>query len=137
MSYQFPVERGKIREFARAAHAGGNAYQGPDTVVPPTFLTTARLGWAPEGENPSTTLGFDVARVLHAEEEYIFHARPPRAGDLLTVTSRLGRQYEKQGRRGGTMRFAVTVTEFRNSEGDLVAEQHTTIVETGMPSDGS
>src|SRR5438874_685742 len=43
--YEVPVERGKIREFARAAKSENPAYYAEDAVVPPTFLTTALLFW--------------------------------------------------------------------------------------------
>jgi hypothetical protein len=41
--------------------------------------------------------------------------------------------YEKQGKRGGTMTFAVMVTEFRDESGRLVAEARMTGVETERP----
>jgi hypothetical protein len=99
-------------------------------VIPPTFLTTARLSWEPTGESPSKALGFELARVLHGEEEYEFHGPPPRAGQTLTVTTRLGDTWEKEGRRGGAMRFAKVVTEFRDESGALVATQTSTLLET-------
>lgn len=40
---------------------------------------------------------------------------------------------EKEGRRGGRMRFAKLVNEFRDGEGAVVAEQVTTVVETARP----
>ena len=73
----------------------------------------------------------DLARVLHGEEEYGFLGPPPRAGQTLTVTSRLGDQWKKEGKRGGVMRFATIVNEYRDAAGDLVAEQRTTVIETG------
>ncbi|GGM89187.1 MaoC family dehydratase N-terminal domain-containing protein [Dactylosporangium sucinum] len=74
---------------------------------------------------------FDLQRVLHAGEEFIFHGAPPKAGQTLTVTPRLGERYEKQGNRGGVLRFAVLINEFRDAAGVLVAEERTTLVETG------
>lgn len=133
MSFDIPIERGKIREFARAAKSKDVAYDGPQAVIPPTFLTTARASWAPAEESRSMDLGFDLRRVLHAEEEYVFHGPPPTAGQTLTATTRPGDRYEKEGKRGGVMRFAVMVTEFRDESGELVAEQRTTIVETAKP----
>lgn len=128
--YEIPIERGKIREFARAAKSKHPDYDGPNAVIPPTFLTTAGMTWCPPGESAMAQLGFELARVLHGEEEYIFHGPPPTAGQTLQVTSRLAERYEKEGKRGGTMRFAVVVTEYRDADGTLVAEQRTTAVET-------
>jgi hypothetical protein len=132
MSFEIPIERGKIREFARAAQSRNPAYDGPGAVIPPTFLTTAGNFWS-DGERPTADLGFELARVLHGEEEYEFFGPPPHAGQALTVTSRLGDQWEKEGKRGGVMRFAKLITEYRDEAGNLVAEQRTTVIETAKP----
>jgi hypothetical protein len=84
--------------------------------------------WVPEGGRPD--VGFDRRRLLHGEQEYIFHGPLPRVGQRLAVDYRIADRYEKEGRRGGTMRFAVLVAEFRDESGALVAEQRTTFVET-------
>jgi hydroxyacyl-ACP dehydratase HTD2-like protein with hotdog domain len=72
----------------------------------------------------------DPSRGLHAEQEFVFHGPPPRAGDRLVGTSRIAEIYEKTGRKGGTMTFVVMVTEFRDPDGRLVAESRLTGVET-------
>ena len=133
MSYEIPIERGKIREFARATQSKSPDYQGIAPVIPATFLTTARLVWEPRSEAPIAKLGFDMRRILHGEEEYVFHGPPPRAGQTLTVETRLDGQWEKQGKRGGTMRFARIVNEYRDEAGALVAEQRSVVVETARP----
>lgn len=127
-----PIERGKIREFARATQSRNPAYDGPDAVILPTFLTTAGNFWS-TGARPIGELGFDLRRVLHGEEEFEFFGPLPRAGQTLTAASRLGEQWEKEGKRGGVMRFAKLVTEYRDQAGELVAEQRTTIIETAKP----
>lgn len=133
MSYEMPIERGKVREFARATQSRHADYQGEAPLIPPTFLTSARLVWEPRSEAPIAKLGFDMRRILHGEEEYVFHGPPPRAGQTLTVETRLDGEWEKQGKRGGTMRFARVVNEFRDAAGRLVAEQRSVIVETARP----
>jgi len=70
---------------------------------------------------------------MHAEQEYVFHGPPPRAGTTLTAQSRITEIYQKQGRRGGTLTFAVMVTEYRDETGRLVAEARLTGVETAQP----
>ena len=137
MSFEIPIERGKIREFARAAQSKNEAYDSPDAVIPPTFLTTAGNFWGTAADSPVGSLGFELARVLHGEEEYEFFGPPPRAGQTLTVESRMGDTWEKEGKRGGTMRFAKVITEYRDDAGTLVAEQRTTIIETAKPPKGS
>ncbi|GAB2983232.1 MaoC family dehydratase N-terminal domain-containing protein [Amycolatopsis acidiphila] len=125
--YEMVVERGKIREFATAMQSRHEAYEGPDAVVPPTFLTSSAL-WAPEGAR--VDVGFDRKRLLHGEQEYVFHGPPPRAGQVLKVVDRIEDRYEKPGKRGGQMRFAVVVTEYRTEDGTLVAEGRSTLIET-------
>jgi len=123
-----PIERGKVREFARATGSGNPAYDAPDAPVPPTFLTTARAFWTVE----RTDLGidFELARLLHGEEEYEFFGPPPQAGEELTFEVRAGDRWEKEGKRGGKMRFAQIITEYRDGSGALRAVQRTTLLET-------
>jgi hydroxyacyl-ACP dehydratase HTD2-like protein with hotdog domain len=71
-------------------------------------------------------------RGMHAEQEYVFHGPPPRAGTRLTCRSRIAEMYDKQGKRGGTLTFVVMVTEFRDASGKLVAEARMTAVETAQ-----
>ncbi len=124
------VERGKVHEFARAVRSKHPAYFAEAPVAPPTFLTTMFFWEAlVPGSNPWSQVGMDPKRGMHAEQEYVFHGPPPRAGDRLTARSRIDRIYEKVGRRGGTLTFVEMVTEFRDPEGLLVAEAKMTCVE--------
>jgi hypothetical protein len=133
MSYRMPIEVGKVREFARAVKSRNPAHWGEEPVAPPTMLTSARLLWEPAAANEIAHLGFDMKRLLHGEEEYVFHGPLPRVGQVLEVESRVADTYDKPGRRGGTMRFAVVVTEFRDQDGKLVAEQRSVLIETSGP----
>jgi hypothetical protein len=135
--YEMPLERGKIREFARAARSTNPAYDGNDAIIPPTFLTTATLIWEPDWRAEIDSLGFDFARIVHGEESYVFHGPPPRAGQTLRVVAKPSDQYEKEGKRGGRLRFGTVVHEFRDEADRLVVEQRTTFIETGKPIDGS
>jgi hypothetical protein len=133
----FPVciERGKIMEFAAATRSPNPAYWADEhPVVPPTFLTTQMFWqeWAGREANPWQAVEFDQKRGMHAEQEYVFHGPPPRAGTTLTARSRITEIYTKQGRRGGTLTFACMVTEFRDESGRLVAESKLTGVETAQ-----
>ena len=130
MEFEVPVERGKIREFARAGQSTNAAYFGYEAMAPPTFLTVGRLIWQPDEENVIEKLGFDLRRVLHAEEEYVYFTAPPRAGTRLSATTEVGDVTQKTGRRGGVLRFATVCTQFRDPAGVLVAEQCSTFVET-------
>ena len=130
--YEMAVERGKIREFARATMSHNPEYlEDPIPVSPPTFLQTSAF-WAPHDAPPANgSGGMDLARVLHGGQEFVFFGPPPRAGATLRVSARLDKEYEKEGRRGGTMRFRETVTSFVDEHGRLVAESRATVIETG------
>jgi hypothetical protein len=130
-SYEFPIERGKIREFAQAMQSESPYYDGPDALVPPTFLTTS-VRWAPAGARAAH--GFERARLLHGEQEFIFHTGLPKAGQTLYASERVATRYEKEGKRGGKMRFVVLVVEFRDADGVLVAESRGTLIERAKPS---
>jgi hypothetical protein len=117
------VEHGKLREFARAT------FGTPSDVSPPTFLTTA-FHWQSGDSDPWDRVRMDPSRGLHAEQEFVFHGPPPRAGDRLIGTSRITEIYDKARSSGGTLTFVVMVTEFRDEAGTLVAEAKLTGVET-------
>jgi hypothetical protein len=136
--FELVVERGKVREFARAVGSSHPSYVRSEAPpVPPTFLTTMFF-WEREvfGSNPWERVRLDQTRGMHAEQEYVFHGPPPRAGERLVCQSRIESVYEKDGKRGGKLGFAVMVTEFRDESGRLVAEARMTGVETAKPPDG-
>jgi hypothetical protein len=128
--WEVVVERGKIAEFAAAMQSDNPAYRGPEAIIPPTFLTTSAR-WAPDGVRVST--GFDRRRLLHGEQEYVFHTGLPRAGDTLTAREKIVDRFAKPGKRGGSMQFATVLTEYRNAQGALVAEGRATFIETARP----
>ena len=133
--FELAIERGKVREFARAVGASHASYlRGDEPPIPPTFLTTMFFAEHDvHGANPWENVKLDQTRGMHAEQEYVFHGPPPRAGTRLTCQSRIEDVYEKEGRRGGKLGFAVMVTEFRDESGKLVAEARMTGVETARP----
>ncbi|KQY54271.1 FAS1-like dehydratase domain-containing protein [Nocardioides sp. Root140] len=129
--FTLDVERGKIREFARATGSSDPAYlQGDHPVSPPTFLTT-QFFWQDGDANAWQLVELNQQRGLHAEQEYTFFGPPPKAGTRLTAQSTITNMFEKQGRRGGPMTFVEMVTEFRDESGALVAQAKMTGVETG------
>jgi hypothetical protein len=131
--FDLVVERGKIREFARATHAQHDAYfDAAAPPIPPTFLAAAAL-WAPYEEALWDRAGRNAQRALHAEQEFIFPGPPPRAGTKLAGYPRIEDIYHRQGRRGGSLRFIVLVTEFKDDAGNTVAVSRSTAVETETP----
>jgi N-terminal half of MaoC dehydratase len=153
MPFAFPVEAGHILMFARAIgdpnpvyadaeHAAESEVGG--IIAPPTFVRACaqfdpdwplrpRPGeqWIGSGREPTGMPAGDTGEgtSLHAEQHFEYY-RPLRPGDVLTCTRQPGRTWEKQGRRAGLLRFAETITEFRDSSGELVVTMRTVSVRT-------
>ena len=141
-AYEMDVERGKVREFARAMNAPlPDFIDGRNPIIPATFLITTQYGWGYTLERPRGTvfeqIDHDFSVPLHAEESFIFHGAPPRAGDRFFCRASLEDVRIKQGSKGGELTFLTMLTEYRNANGDLVAEQRSVTVTTGQsPDDG-
>jgi acyl dehydratase len=133
-----PVERGKIHEFAEAILDEHPHYHDeeaarsaglPSVVAPPTFPIASALYAGQEQELPPELLALDMRFALHGAQEFSF-TRPLFAGDQLT--SELGevKAYEKQGKRGGLMKFVEMETLYRDASGEIVARSRTTAIQT-------
>lgn len=72
------------------------------------------------GESGRGGGGGGLARVLHGEQRFEYHL-PIRPGMKLTVTTKPGRTWTKEGKRGGSLRFSESVSEYRDDQGRLVA----------------
>lgn len=131
-SYTVPVESGKVLEFARAVH-GEDLVSDGDVVIPGTFLTTAVFFWQTPEANPLKPGDLDAQRVLHGEQEFVFHGPPPRPPATLRAQARISNVRRRDGKRGGTMTLVDITTEFRDEAGVLVAESRSTAVETAQP----
>jgi acyl dehydratase len=126
--YVVHVERGKIKEFARAIgdlspfyldDEVGRASPWADIIAPPTFPITFR------DERADTAamlkeLGTDISRILHGEQEFE-HFKPIRPGDTLLCRGRIADIYEKAGR-SGPMAFVVRETTITDADNDVVAK---------------
>ncbi|HET7339855.1 MAG TPA: MaoC family dehydratase N-terminal domain-containing protein [Methylomirabilota bacterium] len=129
------IERGKIKDFARAIgdpnpfyldDRVGQASEFGDVIAPPTFMTTFREAG---GDNAEflRELGTDISRLLHGEQEFELH-RPLRPGDTLLCRSRIVDIYEKTGR-SGPMGFVVRETAATDQSGEIVGTmRHITVV---------
>jgi acyl dehydratase len=71
---------------------------------------------------------------LHAEQHYEYH-RPLRVGEVLTVTTKPGEQWEKEGRRAGRLLFSEQIAEYRDEDGQLVVTARGVAVRTQRPVD--
>lgn len=141
--FEFPVERTPILMFAAAlgetnriyydqTYAGTTPLAG--VIAPPTF-DAAAAHWDPSyplrgvrriPEPPPRPAhaaerigGGNLARVLHGEQRFEYH-QPLRPGMRLRVSERPGRTWEKEGKKGGKMRFSERITEYRDAQGELV-----------------
>ncbi|MBN9619318.1 MAG: MaoC family dehydratase N-terminal domain-containing protein [Actinobacteria bacterium] len=119
--FQLPVEHGKVREFVRAVEENAIDPDAEHAVIPPTFLATA-MWWEHPDSNPLLAADLDPARMLHVEQEYVFHGPPPEVGTVLTGQMYIAKTWDKQGKRGGDMTFVSVTTEYRDESGALVAE---------------
>jgi hypothetical protein len=129
--FTFVIERGKVAEFARATGSTDQAhFEGSAPVSPPTFLM-ASAHWASEKSNALYGVPMDMATALHGGQEFVFYGEPPRAGAELCAQMRVESTFVKANKRGEDMRFTITVTEFRDTNGVLVAESRTTGIEIG------
>lgn len=143
----FAVERGKVAEFARAIRDPADVYLDEDAAreagyetipAPPTFARTSFFPrYRPEGvgHDLGFDLGFDRSRVVHGEQSFTYD-RPLYVGDVLTGDTTLSDVYQRDGRGGGTMTFAVFTTEFTDESGERVLAAENTRIETGQAIEG-
>ena len=140
LSFDLPVERGKVREFALAVgednpvffHTEEARRQGlPDVIAPPTFTVTQM--WQIPREERERRLGANLSydRVLHGEQEFCYR-RLPVAGEVLNATMRIASDVTKPGRRGN-MRFVTYESKFTDTGGDEVLTAHYTLIEIQPP----
>lgn len=125
--YAVTVERGKIKEFARALgdlnpfyldDRVGAASEWDDIIAPPTFPITFRDETADTG-TLLRELGTDISRVLHGEQEFELH-RPIKPGETLLCRSKVVDVYEKTGK-SGPMAFVVRETAVTDQANEIVA----------------
>jgi acyl dehydratase len=129
------VERGKIKEFARAIGDAnpfylddgvGAASEWGDIIAPPTFATTFRDDRADSGAL-LRDLGVDISRILHGEQEFEI-VRQLQPGETYLCRSRVVDLYEKTGK-SGPMAFVVRETSVTDRAGEIVATmRHITVV---------
>ena len=67
--------------------------------------------------------------MLHGEQEFTY-TRLPVAGEVLKGTMRISKDFTKEGRRGGSMRFVTYESRFEDAEGQEVLSAYYTLLET-------
>jgi len=132
------LDRGAVRVFARSLLAGVDAYDGDDAPVPPTFpfswSYTGTLGREGSGGLPIEKLRGPGRRILHGEQEFVYH-RWPRVGDVLVSRGHVSDVYEKAKSNGGSMEFYVTDTDWSDATtGEpVVTTKFTLLVNVAAP----
>jgi len=138
LTFELPIERGKVREFALAVGEDNPIFFDteearrhglPDIVAPPTFTVTQIWQISREDREEQLGPGLDYARVLHGEQEFVYK-RLPVAGETLHGTMRIARDFTKEGKRGGEMRFVTYESRFTDAAGDEVLTAFYTLLET-------
>ena len=110
-----------------AAQAAGYAA----APVPPTYLFCLEMMDATIPFEFLTALNIDLARVLHGEQRFDYHA-PVVVGDILTFKPRVSAVTEKKG---GAMTLIVVETSVTNQNGVHVADvSRTVVVRNARPS---
>ncbi|AQU78481.1 dehydratase [Planococcus faecalis] len=131
--YSVVIEREHVTRFAQAigdnnllyeneAYAKTTAYEG--MTVPPTFLVAL-------GSNAEFPLKLDFKRMLHGEQEFIYH-QPVRIGDKLDCIMTVTDVYDRVGK-SGTMQFLVLDTNMTTEDDTLVAVSRNTIIYRPVP----
>ncbi|UVE17116.1 MaoC family dehydratase N-terminal domain-containing protein [Pseudomonas sp. LS44] len=127
------VEKGRLRFFAKAIgetdpiytdEAAAKAAGHKSLPVPPTFFMC--LGG--EGRDQVEQLkiyGFDLARILHAEQSFVYH-KMAYAGDTLTFDTKVADVYDKKG---GALQFVVNETRVTNQHGEHIADVRSSLVQ--------
>jgi acyl dehydratase len=137
---EFPVEEGKIREFALAVgdpdpiyldRAAARSAGHPAVPAPPTFSIVA-AHWRDQSAMVAR-LGLDLRRIVVGEAQWEYFA-PVYAGDRLSGARVVRDVSERSGRQGGRMTLITIETELHNQRGELAVRQRDLIIETGPAS---
>ena len=158
---KFPIEAGHVMMFARSIGDANSTYHDEDyakssdqgaIIAPPTFVQSSaqfdpdyflrpKIGkeWFGSAKGPTGITkkeggggGGGGGGGLHAEQHYVYH-RQLKVGDVLTATTKPGKSWEKEGRRGGKLMFSESVTEYRDQSGELVVTATGVGVQTERP----
>jgi len=133
----FEVERGKIREFARATHARDQVHTDPaiarasgfdNVLATPTHVVVA--GHHRDQRGFVESLGLAMERVVVGKVRWEYF-RPLTAGDSLRGRRRVVSDERREGKRSGQMRLITLATDYVDGRGDVVVRQSEVLVERG------
>lgn len=139
ITFELPVTEEHVERFALAVgeddnplyfDAGAARQLGlPGAVAPPTFTVTQIFQVPRDEREQRLGANLDYARVLHGEQEFVYN-RLPVVGETLKGVMRISKDFEKEGKRGGTMRFVTYETKFFDSGEDEVLTAYYTLIQT-------
>jgi acyl dehydratase len=138
LTFDLPVSPEKVAEFATAVgednpvffDADVAATKGfPAQLAPPTFTVTQIFRVPREEREERLGANLDYARVLHGEQEFVYK-RLPVVGETLKGTMRISKDFEKEGKRGGSMRFVTYETTYTDDQGEEVLSAYYTLIQT-------
>jgi len=132
-TFTVEVEKGRLRFFAKATgetdpiytdEAAAEAAGYASLPVPPTFLKCL------EGDGRDLVsflklVGFDLGRILHAEQSFVYH-KVAVAGDRLTFDGFISDVYDKKG---GALQFVVLESRVTNQDGEHIADVRSSLVQ--------
>jgi hypothetical protein len=112
---RYALDEEHVRAFAAAIGEDGSA-------VPPTIVTVPEILAGLDQVVADEELGIDFARVVHGDEEFVWH-RPLRAGETLVA------QTTVEGIRArGSLEFLTLRTDVRDEAGEPVAIARSTMI---------
>jgi acyl dehydratase len=138
IEFDLPIEAEHVKEFAAAVGENNPIFFDTDAaleagfpapVAPPTFTVTQIFKVPREERERRLGANLDYERVLHGEQEFVYK-RLPFVGETLKGRMRIAKDFEKEGGRGGTMRFVTYESVFTDVEGQEVLTAYYTLIQT-------
>jgi acyl dehydratase len=133
----FPIEAGKVREFARAIGDASPVRHDVEAArsmgfaavpAPPTFTTAIFHYLDTDYAHLSKLLGLDLSRLVHGEQAWTLR-RPLLVGEVLDAVTTLDSVAARPARSGGVMRRVVVSTAYRDAAGEVTVTEAMTMVE--------
>lgn len=138
IAFTLPVTEDKVLAFAEAVGEDNPVILDseearragfPNILAPPTFTVTQIFEVGREERERRLGANLNYERVLHGEQEFLYK-RLPVAGEKLTGQMRIAKDFTKEGKRGGQMRFVTYETVFVDEAGEEVLTALYTLIET-------
>lgn len=139
IEFELPVEADHVARFAAAVGAENDPLFSdrqaaiemglPGPLAPPTFGVTQIFQVPRDHRESRLGANLDYGRVLHGEQEFII-TRLPVVGETLKGRMRIAKDFTKEGKRGGSMRFVTYETRFSDQNDDEVMTALYTLIET-------